>query len=179
MGFDLHGEAPKINTKYDDYPVYGKYNFMPWEDKKKDFDKDPSLQKKYWNEMDKYEGDNPGVYFRNNVWWWRPLWSYVCNVCDDILDDGDCEAGNWNDGKLISEDKSTMIAERLDSLIADGEVKKKEVSYEASRLEDEENNKGKKIGDEGYKWSASYPFDADNLKEFSRFCRESGGFSIC
>ena len=21
-----------------------------------------------------------GQYFRNNVWWWHPLWEYVCEV---------------------------------------------------------------------------------------------------
>ena len=21
-----------------------------------------------------------GEYFRNNVWWWRPLWDYCCEV---------------------------------------------------------------------------------------------------
>ena len=179
MGFDLHGEDPKINKGFDEYPVYGKYNFMPWGDKEKDFKENPELQELYFKEMDQYEEDNPGVYFRNNVWWWRPLWAFVCEVCDDILDDSDIEAGGWNDGKIISEDKATRIAGRLDALIEDGTVKQYEVSYEASRLEAEQNNKGKKMKDEGYSWSASYPFSEENVKEFATFCSESGGFSIC
>ena len=29
------------------------------------------------------------------------------------------------------------------------------------------------------KWSASYPFSVENVKEFAEFCRFSGGFKIC
>ena len=28
-------------------------------------------------------------------------------------------------------------------------------------------------------WGAHYPFDADNVREFGKFCKESGGFEIC
>ena len=33
----------------------------------------------------KYVDETPGIYFRNNVWWWRPLWMFICENCDDIL----------------------------------------------------------------------------------------------
>ena len=46
--------------------------------------------------MDVY-GLNPDKYFRNNVWWWRPLWDYVCNTCYDILSEKDMNAGSYND----------------------------------------------------------------------------------
>ena len=29
------------------------------------------------------------------------------------------------------------------------------------------------------KWQADYPFDATNVKEFAKFCMQSGGFEIC
>ena len=28
-------------------------------------------------------------------------------------------------------------------------------------------------------WDKSYPFDADNVRAFERFCHNSGGFQIC
>ena len=28
-------------------------------------------------------------------------------------------------------------------------------------------------------WAASYPFYAENVKNFAEFCQESGGFEIC
>ena len=41
------------------------------------------------------------------------------------------------------------------------------------------NNKGKKLGDKDYDWGANYPFDSDNIIRFAKFCKESGGFTIC
>ena len=32
----------------------------------------------YFEEYHDYQAMNPGIYFRNNVWNWRPLWNYVC-----------------------------------------------------------------------------------------------------
>ena len=29
------------------------------------------------------------------------------------------------------------------------------------------------------KWTSSYPFDAENVRNFIIFCENSGGFSIC
>ena len=52
-------------------------------------------------------------------------------------------------------------------------------AHEESRKKAEENNKGKKCGDKGYSWAASYPFDISNVQEFATFCSESGGFEIC
>ena len=54
-----------------------------------------------------------GEYFRNSVWWWRPLWDYVCDVCRDILTKKDKDAGHYNDGHRIDSHKAAQIAERL------------------------------------------------------------------
>ena len=29
------------------------------------------------------------------------------------------------------------------------------------------------------KWDAEYPFDVENVENFSKFCLQSGGFEIC
>ena len=47
--------------------------------------------------------ENPGVYFRNNVWWWRPLWDFVCMQCDDFMTESQKMGGSYNDGKLIDQ----------------------------------------------------------------------------
>ena len=179
MGFDLYGENPKMRKPADKFPVYGKYVDMGFPEKQKVFDKDEAIQSLYYKEMSEYEEANPGFYFRNNCWWWRPLWDYVCGECHDILDDSDHEAGGYNDGKIISKSKAEKIAKRLKELLEDGSVKEYEVSYEADWLDAEEGNKGKKMDDDGYRWSASYPFNEENVREFANFCAESGGFSIC
>ena len=30
-----------------------------------------------------------------------------------------------------------------------------------------------------HNWDGDYPFNADNVKGFAKFCQESGGFDIC
>ena len=179
MGFDLYGENPKMRKPADKFPVYGKYVDMGFPEKQKVFKKDEALQSMYYKEMSEYEEANPGFYFRNNCWWWRPLWNYVCENCQDFLDDDDCEAGGYNDGKIINQRKAGKIAKRLNFMLDEGIVKEHEVMHEAERLAAKENNKGKEIDDEGYMWGASYPFCEDNVREFANFCAESGGFSIC
>ena len=44
------------------------------------------LKEEYWKEMENYEEVNVGYYFRNNVWWWRPLWNYCYAVAEDLLE---------------------------------------------------------------------------------------------
>ena len=80
MGFDLSGVNPKINKDISTYKHYNEGDEI-W---KSD---DEEKRKKFYEDMDKYHNDNPGVYFRNNVWWWRPLWDFVCMQCDDFMTD--------------------------------------------------------------------------------------------
>jgi hypothetical protein len=139
MGFDLQGANPKLHTEE---PV-DDVNF---------------------EDYDQWLNENPGVYFRNNVWWWRTTWNYICDQCSDILSQKDMRGGSFNDGHYISGAKSLQIARRLDKLIKSGEVTQYEIAYQ----EWKERQK-----------DYPYPFSAANLKRFSRFARESGGFYIC
>ena len=38
-----------------------------------------------------------GEYFRNNVWWWRPLWDWTYEQCQDIITQKQYEEGQYND----------------------------------------------------------------------------------
>ena len=109
MGFDLSGLNPKMNMKPEELSVYNKYKDMDFREKWKALDADEELGKQYWNEYEKYQEANPGVYFRNNVWWWRPLWQFVCERFDDILTDDDMQHGEYNDGHEISADVAMEI----------------------------------------------------------------------
>jgi len=139
-----------------------------------------------------------GEYFRNNVWWWRPLWDYVCEVCEDILTEEDIEAGGFNDCHEIDEDKASRIAQRLFELIEEGYVEKYSRNHKKSlkELPDEVcefcSGTGKrndrfvkgqcnacKGKGEVRPFQTNYPFDIENVKEFAEFCRDSGGFEIC
>ena len=183
MGFDLHGErefkgAPEI-----------------------DWEKDPSFEEKeeYFTARQLFERDNPGYYFRNNVWYWRPLWQYVCNMCEDIVTLEDAERGNYNDYHLITKTKAVRIAKRLEKSIKNGDLQKWEQEREQTLAElgmvecdicegtgyrnmDDSNTpticnacKGKK---EKPHFMTGYPWDRENLKQFIEFCKDSGGFRI-
>ena len=101
MGFDLHGENPTIKTG----------TVRP-----KEIDWDTATDKekeKYWDLQNKFRDANPGEYFRANVWGWRPIWEFVCEICPDILTEEDYTKGQYNDNHLIEADRARDIAKRL------------------------------------------------------------------
>lgn len=71
--------------------------------------------------MDVY-GDNPtsekGSYFRNNVWWWRPLWDYCLELHDDIANK--VQYGHSNDGDGLDAYHASLLGDRLLNDIATG-----------------------------------------------------------
>ena len=196
MGFDLSGVNPKMNMKQEELPVYNKYNNMDWSDKMKALDNDEKLSKQYWKEYDEYQDANPGVYFRNNVWWWRPLWQFVCERFDDVLTEQDMERGCYNDGHEITADKAMQIGIDLTCMLEDGRIEAYADRYEKELKELPQvdcsvcngNNHGnhkkrdcKSCNQTGLRndWACSYPFDVENVREFATFCLQSGGFTIC
>ena len=101
MGFDLYGERPTIK----------KGTVRPEEI---DWDTANDKEKeKYWDLQREFRDANPGEYFRANVWFWRPIWNFVCEVCPDILTEEDFKRGQYNDNHLIEEDRAKDIAKRL------------------------------------------------------------------
>jgi hypothetical protein len=70
-----------------------------------------------------------GNYFQNNVWWWRPLWHFVCESCDGVLTEDDRCGGAYNDGHFIDPDKCQKIVAELTSLLESGAVKGYERDY--------------------------------------------------
>ena len=174
MGFDLSGMKPKQNTDINQYKLFGMVSQIEnFEDQWKirdAFTEEDNEQ--YWKEYEEYHDKNPGLYFRNNVWWWRPLWSFVCQVCDDFLNKEDIDAGNYNDHKQIDEFKAKKISKRLRLLIKDGTVEKYEKEY------GEHIEKLKESNNETKKWNSQYPFNIENVERFATFCEQSGGFVI-
>lgn len=59
-------------------------------------------------------GNNPkterGEYFRNNVWWWRPLWDY-CSVVAPTLTAP--VLGHTNDGDGLQEHEAELLSKLL------------------------------------------------------------------
>ncbi len=184
MGFDLSGMNPNVSRPEPELPPMAERT------------------SKHWEQYHEWQDENCGTYFRNNVWWWRPLWHFVCRACEDILTDKDIEQGSYNDGHKISKTKANKMAKELFRLIEADQVKAYESMYkkELDSLEqldcdlceatgkrqeppktgagDMECNKCDgtgKVDD----WAKSYPFIEDNVREFANFCANSGGFRIC
>ena len=211
MGFDLHGIKPIINIKHsqeysDIIKTYGKDGWLDWSKDIPEFTK-----KRYFELQDEFRENNPGEYFRNNVWSWRPLWNYVCEQCQDFLSVEDMSGGSQNSGHKISKTKSIKISKRLYKLESNGilDETEREISLmiAKARAYNEElkeqmdvvskeckEKHGKHLFPANYPepyhtkwktlqsqhdWDGDYPFDKENVIEFAKFCKESGGFSIC
>ena len=154
MGMDCYGENPKLISEK---PVQPDFSTISEDDKQA-----------YFDALAKFEEDNPGVYFRNNVWWWRPLWNYVCETCSDVLSVEDMQAGQYNDGYLIDAEQSEKIAELLGHELLSGRTATYEEEYRrASDTFAPDDMRSK------------YPFTEDNVIEFQAFVQNSGGFRIC
>ena len=168
MGFDLYGMNPVVRK--------GKMPVEP-----KNLWKKGSSEKKrdeYYDKKWEFEENNPGAYFRNNVWWWRSLWDYTYNECQDILTEDDWNEGHSNNAHKISEEQAVLIGKRLNELIKSGKAQAYAKAHEEERKRAEEHNKGLKRGDEEYNWADSYPLYLENIQDFATFCSESGGFEI-
>tara|TARA_R110002012_G_scaffold39078_5_gene108386 strand:- start:686 stop:1267 length:582 start_codon:yes stop_codon:yes gene_type:complete len=114
MGFDITGLNPK-NKKYK----------SPSNDL---YEKD---QDRFFKELEKYQSQK-GTYFRNNVWWWRPLAHYVLEHTK-VIDKDQKECWSYNDHCIIQEEEATQIAKQLRHLIKKGHTKRFEAEWEARR----------------------------------------------
>ena len=154
MGMDIYGLAPQLKSKK---PTID-WSLNPSEEERKT----------YFEAKNTFEKENVGHYFRNNVWWWRPLWDYVYQVNDDILTAADHEHGHFNDGHEITEEQCEVICKRLTEALDNGEAEEYKNKFDAyvKSLEKDAMN-------------SHYPFDLDNVRDFRNFVRECGGFQIC
>jgi hypothetical protein len=71
MGVDISGINPVVVGERPDYP---------------NWDEATEVEKEtYWKAIDKYNTENPGVYFRSNWWSWRPI-HIICDVVSSKYD---------------------------------------------------------------------------------------------
>lgn len=139
-----------------------------------------------------------GEYFRNNVWYWHPLWSYIEETFPKIA--SKVQHGHSNDGDGLNAQDSYKLSQLLKKKIKDGSVqayadkykqmqddlrleleskklKLKQMSAGSSEKSYEEQARELEF-DPAY-WDLNYPFDVENVKEFAEFLEFSGGFQIC
>ena len=141
-----------------------------------------------------------GKYFRNNVWWWHPLWSFCECAADDLIPEDN--SGHENSGWGLDACQSAQLATRLETLLECGVVRGYSEARTAALAAQPDQDcaicagTGKRkavpqmgAGDQPCNgcdssgqvrpWSANYPFDEDNVREFAAFLRDCGGFEIC
>ena len=127
MGFDLYGMNPYNPNK-------GVKPTIDW-------DSQPTRKEcdKYFKKKSKYQEEVVGDYFRNNVWWWRPLASYVIKFTG-CIDENDQVAWSENGGHEVDDQTAKQIHNQLKVLIESGHTKKFENDYEKERLKAEKHN---------------------------------------
>ena len=133
MGMDLYGLNPH-NPKKLVRPT------IDWSKEHTEEDKD-----NFFKSLDYYEKNVPGHYFRNNCWWWRPLWDYVY-YSTNLLTDNEYNGGHHNDGQKIKGKKAMAISTKLHKLIDSGHTKEYEEEYtkdykEAKKFNETVDNK--------------------------------------
>jgi hypothetical protein len=133
-----------------------------------------------------------GRRFRNNIWGWRPLADYICEVAPDIAQH--CRSWHTNDGDGLDADRALQLADRLQAELGSGRTAHY-AQIRASRLEAVPNepcdichgtgartdgNQCPACGGTGYvrPWETVYPFAVENVAEFIAFLRACGGFQI-
>lgn len=169
MGMDISGKNPVCNKSMEEFPTLMKWDSINWGDRNtKEWEKE---QEQYWKEEAEYNKTNVGVYFRNNCWWWRPLWNFCGHHCPELIDEETYLSGHHNDGAGLNAEDSVKLGTKLLALIEDGtaEAHEKEIilSNEEAMAKDPDNS-----------LAGAYPFSVDNVKEFANFCIQSGGFEI-
>lgn len=97
------------------------------------WDDDPSERErqKFFNETEVYEKQVKGSYFRNNWWYWRPMWAYATTIGLEhgIITKGQAEYGNGNDGSQIDGETAKKWGELILWDIAEGNVRDHETEY--------------------------------------------------
>ena len=131
MGMDVYGVNPTVRV--------GTKRPEPPDNLHKDAPR--SVVDKYFKQVQEFEDKNPGVYFRNNCWWWRPLANFIIENCDWLTQEQK-ERLHDNSGFEFSQHEAGTIADTLQKNVDDGTAKAREELNERERKIAAEWNKG-------------------------------------
>lgn len=110
---DVYGLHPKIVGEKPHAPVWAEAT-----DEEKDV---------YFKAQDEWEEENPGYYFRANVWAWRPI-HVICDMAINIMElpfstDG---WGNNSGNGLETQEECDMLADAIETFLTLNEANAKE-----------------------------------------------------
>lgn len=130
-----------------------------------------------------------GKYFRNNVWWWHPLWDYIEYAFPEIA--SKVVYAHTNDGDGLGARDAKLLALKLRNNLKNGKVAEYEKEYHQAveigkvqhlQQKQKELKQGSSVEEDSsqeYYWPEYYKFDEENVREFAEFLENCGGFSIC
>lgn len=110
MGFDLYGVNPRITPGSVEPTRPESFNDSPKEE-----------WNAYYDALDQYHSENPGVYFRSNVWYWRPIVEFLAEHIE-ILEEEDLNGLSYNDGYLIDESLADYMGIVIDRANLAGDI---------------------------------------------------------
>lgn len=193
MGVDIYGISPKLTSSEPEMP--------------KDYDEFTSEQQSaYWSMRQEWEQSNPGFYFRNNWWHWRPLQmlvsvfnkAYELNIPEETLTELGSNGGGGIKDKGICEQLAKCFKEFAEQMKNDNQS----VVYLNTgwwHFKDKDLNSSKSITDEtlieqlntkfpgiffeaptldGVDYEVSHATNLDNIEEFALFLENCNGFEV-
>ena len=131
MGMDVYGVNPTVRV--------GTKRPEPPDNLHKDAPR--SVVDKYFKQVQEFEDTNPGVYFRNNCWWWRPLANFIIEKCDWLTQEQQARLHD-NSGFEFSHHEAGTIADTLQKMVDNGTAAEREEVNKREMKIAEEWNKG-------------------------------------
>ena len=131
MGMDVYGLCPtiRVDTKKPERPG----NLHEGASR--------AVIDEYFKQSQEFEDKNPGVYFRNNCWWWRPLAFFISEKCDWLTTEQK-EHLQDNSGFEFSHHEAETIADTLQKMVDNGTAAEREEVNKREMAVAEEWNKG-------------------------------------
>ena len=177
MGMDVFGRNPKIKeNSVRPEPI----NYQESTEEERDA---------YFEATHRYETDNPGVYFRANIWSWRPIHLLICEFCDDYLKEtgkiliedpvlagmgmnqGDGPEEDWICQELVKRFNNWLEHNAHGLEIDLGCRVEKSVDGSGGHAFTESNDPATTM--------SAHSVDDEHIKEFVKFLETCGGFSVC
>ncbi len=191
MGVDIYGRMPKIVSERPE-----QIDFESTTDDEK---------QEYWNKVEEWEAENPGIYFRSNWWGWRPI-LMLCEMAKDKYRlKMDMSYWGSNDGKgLRTQKQCDRLANALELMLNNDIVYKDFIADNSNViymvtgswdvtdtgeafLEEDELNEEYDYGTilwapvmtkKGVMVETRYSCSLEHLKDWINFLRGCGGFEI-
>ena len=120
--------------------------------------------------------NDTGKDFRNNVWFWRPLWHLISNNTPDLSEE-EKSNGHFNNGYTFDGKSHKAVIETLKRLLHDKPFDEVQKALSQSPYL---MMGGRKIvvGELSFAFGMKHQFEWNNVEEFLSFCENNEGFTV-